>query len=223
MNSFSLILIILSIIFLAQTNNCFKPIANLAVDEASRLNMTIYIESLCKFSKEFIQQQLKPIYDEIKEKINIKFVTFALMEDHLNEDDTIKFKCMHGPRECELDLFQTCSLHVYRHNQTKQAEIIFCTMKFHHNHMLCIDELQLNLPEIEKCANGTLGVYLALNSQREASAVVGTLGGVPAVIFNNIIDPVVAEHSLSDLKAVTKRRMYLYYSHFDNSSEIYTE
>ena len=63
-----------------QTNNCFKPITNFAVDESSRLNMTIYIESLCKFSKEFIQQQLKPIYDEIKEKINIKFVTFALME-----------------------------------------------------------------------------------------------------------------------------------------------
>jgi hypothetical protein len=80
MNSFSLILIILSIIFLVQTNNCFKPITKLAVDTSSRLNMTVYIESLCKFSKEFIQQQLNPIYDEIKEKINIKFVTFALME-----------------------------------------------------------------------------------------------------------------------------------------------
>jgi len=80
MNSFSLILIILSIIFLVHTNNCFKPISNVTFDESSRLNMTVYIESLCKFSKEFIQNQLRPIYDEIKEKINIKFVTFALME-----------------------------------------------------------------------------------------------------------------------------------------------
>ena len=96
-------------------------------------------------------------------------------------------------------------------------------MKFHHNHSLCIDELQLNLTEIEKCANGTLGVYLALDSQREGSTVVGMLGGVPAVIFNNIIDPVVAEHSLKDLSAVTKRRMYLYYSQFENSSEFFKE
>ena len=96
-------------------------------------------------------------------------------------------------------------------------------MKFHHNHTKCIDELQLNLPEIEKCANGTLGIYLALSSQREASAVAGSLGGVPAVVFNNIIDPVVAEYSLSDLNAVTKRRMYLYYSHFENSSELLNE
>jgi hypothetical protein len=94
-------------------------------------------------------------------------------------------------------------------------------MKFHYNHTKCIEELQLNLPEIEKCANGTLGLYLALSSQREASAVVGSLGGVPAVIFNNIIDPVVAQYSLSDLSAVTKRRMYLYYSRLENSSEIF--
>ena len=80
MNSFSVILILLSIIFLAQTNVCYKPISNFTMNETSRLNMTIYIESLCKFSKEFIQNQLRPIYDEIKEKINIKFVTFALME-----------------------------------------------------------------------------------------------------------------------------------------------
>ncbi|XP_070495137.1 GILT-like protein 2 [Chironomus tepperi] len=195
----------------------------MAVDQSSRLNMTVYIESLCKFSKEFVQNQLRPIYDEIKEQINIKFVSFALMEDSLREDDTIKFKCLHGPRECEIDLFQTCSLHVYRQNQTKQAEIIFCTMKFHHNYTLCIDELQLNLPEIEKCTNGTLGLYLALNSQREASIVVGALGGVPAVIFNNIIDPVVAEYSLKDLSAVVKRRMYLYYSQFNSSGDMFIE
>lgn len=72
--------ILINIFLFVHSNTCYKPIKEIQVDESSRLNMTVFIESKCKFSKKFIQEQLQPIYDEIKDKINIKFVTFALSE-----------------------------------------------------------------------------------------------------------------------------------------------
>lgn len=113
--------------------------------------------------------------------------------------------------QCELDLIQACSLFVHRQNHTLQAEIIFCTMRPGSTYLDCLSNLQLNQPEIDKCKDDKLGLFLTLSSQREAGYVMNTLQGVPAVIFNNMVDPVVAEYSLTDLKNVTKRRMFLYY------------
>lgn len=47
---------------------------------SSVLEMTIYFESYCRFSKQFMQQQLKPIYDDIKHNVTLKFVPFGFAE-----------------------------------------------------------------------------------------------------------------------------------------------
>lgn len=78
MLTISIPVILIHVILLVQSNACQKAV--LSVDENAKLNMTIYIESLCKFSKIFIHKQLRPIYDDIKDQVNVKFVTFALSE-----------------------------------------------------------------------------------------------------------------------------------------------
>lgn len=43
----------------------------------SKLNVSIYLESYCQFSRQFMQKQLKPAYGKIKSLVNIKFIPFG--------------------------------------------------------------------------------------------------------------------------------------------------
>lgn len=63
-----------------QSNACQKSEQAVTIDGDATMNVTIYIESMCKASRVFIQTQLKPIYEDIKDKVNLRFVTFALSE-----------------------------------------------------------------------------------------------------------------------------------------------
>jgi Gamma interferon inducible lysosomal thiol reductase (GILT) len=47
---------------------------------SSRLDISIYYESYCRYSREFFEQQLRPIYSEIRADVNLKFVPFGLAE-----------------------------------------------------------------------------------------------------------------------------------------------
>lgn len=45
-----------------------------------KMNVSIYIEGHCKFSRKFIDEQLKPVYDNIKSIVNFKYVPFGAAE-----------------------------------------------------------------------------------------------------------------------------------------------
>lgn len=47
---------------------------------AQKLNITIYFESYCKYSRQFIQEQLKPVYENIRGKTEINYVPFGAAE-----------------------------------------------------------------------------------------------------------------------------------------------
>ncbi|KAG5668811.1 hypothetical protein PVAND_016735 [Polypedilum vanderplanki] len=171
--------------------------------------MTVFIESRCVYSKNFINDQLLPIYDNFKDLIHINFITFALSESHIKDDGQLETKCYHGKPECTLDLFQTCSLFIYRNDTKFQHKIIFCTMRSKRFYKACIKELNLDIERIENCTQGETGKYLTLWSQKESAAVIKELNGVPAVIFNGVIDTVVADRAITQLKRVLKTKLHI--------------
>lgn len=56
----------------------------------ARLNISIYYESKCNFSRQFIQEKLKPIYNKIKSDVNIKYVPFGVSE--VSEKNELRFR-----------------------------------------------------------------------------------------------------------------------------------
>lgn len=48
--------------------------------ESKTLNISIYIESYCKYSRKFVQEQLLPVFDIIEPNVNINYVPFGAAE-----------------------------------------------------------------------------------------------------------------------------------------------
>ena len=77
-----------------------------------KLNIGIFIEADCIYSKQFITNQFRPAYRGIKDLVNVDFFTFGKSESFVNNDGEVKFRCQHGKEECKKNKLQTCGLHM---------------------------------------------------------------------------------------------------------------
>jgi len=57
----------------------------------TKLNITVYFESYCKLSRKFMQQQLKPVYADIKDQVNFKFIPWGAAEVSILSQTQSKF------------------------------------------------------------------------------------------------------------------------------------
>ena len=66
-------------------------------------NVTIYIESYCKYSREFIEEQFKPVFSEIISEVNVNYVPFGAAEVFRND---IQNYSLHIVTSCRVLLIQ---------------------------------------------------------------------------------------------------------------------
>lgn len=77
-----------------------------------KLNIGIFIEADCIYSKQFITNQFRPAYRGIKDRVEVDFFTFGKSESFIGVDGEVKFRCQHGKEECRKNKLQTCGLHM---------------------------------------------------------------------------------------------------------------
>lgn len=87
-----------------------------------KLRVGIYIESECRFSKQFITNQFRPAYKGVKNDVDFDFFTFGKSESFIDEKGQTQFKCQHGQTECQNNKLQTCGLHFIGDNQDLQGK-----------------------------------------------------------------------------------------------------
>lgn len=78
-------------------------------------------------------------------------------------------------------------------------------MKPNHFYDDCINELQLDASKIFECTNGTLGTILQLFAEKETWKVLDKVKGVPAIMFDGIIDTDLK--SLNNFESVIKSKL----------------
>lgn len=71
----------------------------------------------------------------------------------------------------------------------------------------CIDELQLNGNKIYECTNGTMGTILQLYAEKESSKILDKVQGVPAVIYNQVINYSDFLNSLENFEVIAKKNL----------------
>lgn len=85
-------------------------------------------------------------------------------------------------------MFTSCAL-FFAPSADHQAKIVLCVMQQNYSYDQCINDLQLDRNNIHDCMNGTLGTILQLFAEKESLLVLDNIQRVPAVTFNDVIDP----------------------------------
>lgn len=80
-------------------------------------------------------------------------------------------------------------------------------MKPHHFYRDCIQELNLDEKMIDECFNGILGTILQLFAQIESIRALDKLQGVPAIVYNDVIDTESSYLSLNEFEKVFESKV----------------
>lgn len=72
-----------------------------------------------------ITENLLPIYNDIKDLVELRFVPFGNAQ---SMEDGHSFECQHGARECTGNLIQSCVLDAIGYEQDVSMEFIGCQM-----------------------------------------------------------------------------------------------
>lgn len=184
--------------------SCFALTVCEADGVKSKLNISVYYESLCPDSAKFINQQLAPVLignntklnTSISYFINVTFVPYGKSSYNINEDKKYSFSCHHGPQECEGNKYQACAIKEWLHvDAAKTYAFINCTMRLAQVNKTTDYATQVvktcsndnDLATLKTCAEGIHGDELLLMYANMTEDVMkSALKSVPTVVFNNV-------------------------------------
>ncbi|XP_020715621.1 GILT-like protein 1 isoform X2 [Ceratitis capitata] len=166
--------------------------------------VTIYYESLCPDSANFISEQVYPaVNGELQDYIDLIWVPFGKANFTPQGDDVI-FTCQHGPDECYGNKVHACAIeHIQTDsNQTESTresstlEFINCMMKAGRNFddnvypgVRCARESNVrNWENIQQCANSTEGSHLLKKQGEITQNFQNPISFVPTVDFKQHYD-----------------------------------
>jgi len=181
--------------------------SNLMVEAADpTVNLTVYYESLCSDSINFITTQLFPAWQHFGTDLRVSFRPFG-KADFTSYGNSWVFTCQHGPEECHGNKVQACVLDQVN-DQEEIVPLIDCLMgsKFPPTAAEeCLAELNISTTttaNVNGCAETDEGSNLLHEIGVETKALDPKLYFVPWVLFNDKFDEEAWQGALDDLKLV---------------------
>eukprot|EP00092_Neocalanus_flemingeri_P025592 GFUD01027745.1.p1 GENE.GFUD01027745.1~~GFUD01027745.1.p1 ORF type:complete len:210 (+),score=58.98 GFUD01027745.1:11-640(+) len=174
------------------------------------VKLTVYYESLCGDSINFVLTQLYPNWQHFGEDLKIDFKPFG-KADFMETGSSWNFTCQHGPEECVGNKFQACLL-----NQVPEPEenvpLIHCFMSQIYEGATapeaaegCLSTLEITTTtneKVEECAESDEGSNLLHDLGVETKNLDPKLYFVPWVLFNDVFDDQAWQGGLDDLREV---------------------
>ncbi|KAK2711502.1 hypothetical protein QYM36_012609, partial [Artemia franciscana] len=149
----------------------------------SIVNLHVYYESLCPDSRNFINSQLVPTWNELMDFMNVTMNPFGKATFTPN-GDSWDFTCQHGPAECDGNALQSCVLK-YTEDPTIRLNYINCLMQNPGEGEACGASVgQSYVPSIQACYEGLEGKALLKDYGDETLSLDPALTFVPWLIFD---------------------------------------
>ncbi|CAG9810709.1 unnamed protein product [Chironomus riparius] len=181
----------------------FFVICVVKISSAGKLKVTIYYESECRFSKEFIQSQLKPNYYNFKDYVNFVYVPFGKSSHTDTPDGKANFTCQHGPLECYGNVWELCALDMIGPDQDRQTAFVICDMNPDRVREQCTIDAGLKVPEVQYCVESR-GYTLELLAEQVTAPILAQSGKVPTIVYNDIFNMTEYGAAFADFQGFTK-------------------
>jgi len=152
-------------------------------DDKTPLKVSVYYESHCPDSRDFIITQLHPYFCKVQQYLNLNLVSFgkAYSSNH-------GFTCQHGPKECRGNTIHNCVLKRIQ-DPIAQVDYVNCAMydpdQPGHIEKTCVEASGLSVEDVNTCFNSQEGHQLMLKAEKETKAMTPGPLFVPTIVFDD--------------------------------------
>ena len=156
-------------------------------DSDDRVKVTVYYETLCPDSQQFIRYQLWPTYQNVSSIMDIELVPYG-KASYTQSNGSISFRCQHGPRECRGNMIQACAIKILQGNQSQTVPFVKCMESQRMPEMAgakCARQLNMEYAEIQSCSDGPMGQQALLEMGRKTEALQPAMYFVPWININD--------------------------------------
>jgi hypothetical protein len=153
--------------------------------------LTVYYDSMCGDSLNFIKYSFRPFYNskELYTKFKVNLVAGSLMTNEMSNS----FSCKHGYNECVGNIYHLCAKNLFSNDLYNQYVICYFDFMRAYGYNVeetsnyCSGSIGLNFTELKKCADTDQGSNLAQSLIRTKQSFSFSFGHSPlAIIDNNI-------------------------------------
>ncbi|RVE46987.1 hypothetical protein evm_008371 [Chilo suppressalis] len=163
------------------------------------LLLSVYYESKCPDSRDFVLNQLMPTMKMLPNNIILQLVPFGKAKSI--EQGYRGFECQHGPSECLGNIIQSCALNLMRSKtDLKKAEYVACEMKSlasTRGDLTCVQQANLDPEMVNQCIESGEGAELQLDAEFLTGLISPKF--IPTVTIDGIFNQQIQDHSQIDL------------------------
>ncbi|KAM3958447.1 uncharacterized protein ACR2FA_007529 [Aphomia sociella] len=171
-----------------------------------KIKITTVTTAGCIHTVNFIGEQLAPTYAIYGEYLDIHFVPWGRTQWHENGTITCQFL----QNDCWANRLQRCVLNFLKDDQDAQMRYMNCEFTgtrpaFFHGSYVCAQREGLSLVDVDYCLKNPELDNLDRIAQEASVAPMDPdtgLNAVPAVVFNDVIDPVLYTQARNRLESL---------------------
>lgn len=154
--------------------------------ESQPVLIELFYETYCGGCRQFITQQLYPAFTKLYSTgiFDIKLYPYG-NADEQKVGDKWEFQCQHGKKECVMNLYETCALHLLSHPR-QFMPFINCVEEqpTPQNAEKCAENLQIDWNPIANCYNSSEGNFLQHQMAMATDALKPKHQYVPWIVVN---------------------------------------
>jgi len=177
---------------------------------ADKVKVDVYFEALCPDSKDFMVNQLFPLYmdPEFRDRLDITLVPFG-KASFKEANGKLEFTCQHGPNECISNTFLSCSIKMNTFDQALKYTNCIMSEKMPAEHLeSCANKLSLNYAELMACKEDqSKGPQYLKENGNKTFALKPKMVFVPTVVVNDKFERKLIPEILGDFKKFVCARM----------------
>ncbi|KAG0412728.1 hypothetical protein HPB47_010119 [Ixodes persulcatus] len=183
------------------------------LDAGRKVNVTLFYESMCPYSREFITDQLYPTYELLRDYMVVVLVPFG--NGHIdnktlrNGKTYVSITCQHGVNECKGNKIEACAIKKYKMTSL-WLPFVACMSRFpdpYKQGKMCADSFHLEWPAVGQCADGKEGQDLLYQMGRLTEDHRPPIKYVPYIDFDGVHDQKAEDEARGNLLGVVCKKL----------------
>ncbi|RWS14432.1 hypothetical protein B4U79_06908 [Dinothrombium tinctorium] len=155
-----------------------------------KVNVSVFYETYCPYSRQFLKKQLYPTYVAVGEIMNIELVPYGNAQHHELKNGTIQFKCQHGPSECVANMIHACAINLVK-DMKSIMPFVNCVESQDDpasSAKLCCEKVGIDFDQIDRCYNSEQGQEFLLAQALKTDKFKNEINnnGVPFIIVDSV-------------------------------------